>query len=236
MKISRQESELLPRFHRRPCEDDSADFLVFVCKHGHCNRKICFARARRTHSENDCVVFQCVYVTLLPQCFALYLLALACECNNIIRKLKNQLRIAFPRKVNCVSYAPSVNTLTAFNQRKQFFNYIARNIHCTLLSADIDLFGIGSDVRAGFGFDYFEIFVKDAEQFYYLVHGLNLRKFGHGWFINNCLAVEHIACIGSAFRIRQFVYFVSFLSRHMFFSLILHIMFFMITTSVGLFA
>ena len=184
-----------------------------------------------------CVSVLSVFVdAFLGFVFALYLLALACECNDIIRKLKNQLRIAFPRKVNCVSYAPSVNILAAFNQRKQFFNYIARNIHCTLLSADIDLFGIGSDVRAGFGFDYFEIFVKDAEQFYYLVHVLNLRKFGHGRFINNCLAVEHIACIGSAFRIRQFVYFVSFLSRHMFFSLILHILFFMITTSVGLFA
>lgn len=64
---SGQEAEPLPRFHRRPGQDDPADFLVLERLHGFRHCQVRLAGTRRTDAEDHRVPVDGVNIVLLVQ-------------------------------------------------------------------------------------------------------------------------------------------------------------------------
>ena len=75
LQITRQEAELFTRFHGRTGKHDFFYLFAFERRHRHTNGKIRFTRTRRPYAKYYGILFDAVYVRLLPNRFALDLLA-----------------------------------------------------------------------------------------------------------------------------------------------------------------
>ena len=175
LKIAGQKAQLFAGFNRGAGKNYLLYLLVLICQYGHCNGKICFARAGGANAEHYRIALERIHIFLLAKRFALYSPALGGEGHNVAFKLSNKVRVSFFCQINGIAYTAAVHVFAATHGYKQLVHNRFGKLRC--LGGAFNAYAVarGNYTRTGFGAYYLQVFIEHAEKLYHLVHRFNGR-------------------------------------------------------------
>ena len=122
MQVSRQKSQLLARFYRRPCQNNAAHLVIFKSGHRHGHGQIGLTSAGRPHAENNHIVPHGVHILLLAKGFRFDRLAVYGMTYTVAVHGKQQVLFLFAAKLYGVIHTLFLQNVSSFRQLQKLID------------------------------------------------------------------------------------------------------------------